>query len=96
MAYSPITTKQELQNQLTDLKAEILELTRTLSERAGDAAQRAQPAIDEAADTAQEQGFAVIEAVRDNPKTAAPVDGDVISIRHRASSKNIRCLTSDA
>lgn len=62
MAKNPIPTEQELQNQIMDLKAEIVELSRIASERAGDAA-----------DMARQEGMNVFTAVQEDPKTATAV-----------------------
>lgn len=70
----PIPTASDLQDQLTDLKGEILELSRALSATAGDAADRSKPTINQAgdilhdfADTVRGQGQALAGAAWDNP-----------------------------
>jgi ElaB/YqjD/DUF883 family membrane-anchored ribosome-binding protein len=80
MANNRISTQEELQNQITDLKAEILELSRTLSTRAGDMAEHAQPTIDgvghrirDAAGAARVQGQAMMDTVKENPGTASSI-----------------------
>lgn len=62
MAKNPILTEQELRNQIMDLKAEIVELSRIASERAGDAA-----------DVSREEGMNVFTAVKEDPKSAITV-----------------------
>jgi hypothetical protein len=62
MAKYPMPTEQELQNQIMDLKAEIVELSRIASERAGDAA-----------DMARDEGLTILAAVKEDPKTATSI-----------------------
>jgi hypothetical protein len=62
MAKYPMPTEQELQNQIMDLKAEIVELSRIALERAGDAA-----------DMARHEGLTILAAVKEDPKTATSI-----------------------
>jgi hypothetical protein len=70
-------TQKELQDQLADLKAEIVAISGVIADRTGGAADRARPLIYDAsqslwnrAESALEQGRAVIGAVRENPRAA--------------------------
>ena len=81
MANHNTITAQSLQNDLTDLKAEILELSKALASNASGAAERvAVPAYEATergvrsfAHSAKEQGQAAVDAIRENPGTTSSV-----------------------
>jgi ElaB/YqjD/DUF883 family membrane-anchored ribosome-binding protein len=73
-------TAQSLQNDLMDLKAEILELSRSIGSTASDAMDRSAPALEatrdnvrQLANKASEQGRAAVEVIRDNPGITSSV-----------------------
>ena len=71
---------ESLQNELIDLKAEILELSRGLAANASDAVERAGPAYEatkgavrQAAQNVKDQGQSAVEVIRENPGTTTSV-----------------------
>jgi hypothetical protein len=80
MAISGILTQEDPQNQLTDLKTEILELSRTLSSRAKGMAQQFDPAVDEVsyrfgdiAGAARAQAQTLVDTVTERPGTISSI-----------------------
>jgi hypothetical protein len=75
-----IPTINELQNQLTDLKAEILELSGTISQQVAGVTDKAQPAFDEvghrvrdAVEAGLTKGKAMVDTLKENPGTVSSV-----------------------
>ena len=80
MASNKNITAQSLQDELTDLKADILELSRSMASTASDAMQQSTPALEATRDSvrqfayqAGQQGRVAVDVIRDNPGTASSV-----------------------
>ncbi|MDB5523039.1 MAG: hypothetical protein JWM58_802 [Rhizobium sp.] len=71
---------ESLQHELTDLKGEILELSRALASNASSAAESVGPAYEatkgavrQTAQTVRDQGQAAVDVIRENPGTTTSV-----------------------
>jgi hypothetical protein len=80
MAIKTPASRKELEDQLADLKAEIVALSGLMAETVGGTVERAQPFINEtghrfqdAASAAAEHGRAVYDGMTNDPRTATSV-----------------------
>ncbi|MDI6027532.1 hypothetical protein QBK99_15175 [Corticibacterium sp. UT-5YL-CI-8] len=65
--------RKDFEKQIADLKNDIAKITKTLSERSGEAYNRAADTARSATQQVRTQAHAVSDAIKDNPGTAATV-----------------------